>query len=82
MSEQEVFDKVKEILLKYHKSDMKAEDIKRETKILDDLNVNSARLVDIIIDFEDAFDIRVEDSEADKVVTVGNGVDLILSKKK
>ena len=51
-----------------------------ETSILEDLKINSARLVDIVLDFEDAFDIEVDDDDADRVVTVGDGVNLILSK--
>ena len=42
--------------------------------------MNSARLVDIILDFEDAFDIEVEDEDADAVNTVGDAVQLIAAK--
>ncbi len=51
-----------------------------ETSILDDLKINSARLVDIVLDFEDVFDIEVDDDDADSVATVGDGVNLILAK--
>ena len=51
-----------------------------ETSILDDLKINSARLVDIVLDFEDVFDIEVDDDDADNVATVGDGVNLILAK--
>ena len=47
------------------------------TNILKDLKVNSARLVDIILEFEDAFNIEVEDEDADAVNTVGDAVRLI-----
>ena len=65
---------------KYSKAGLADADIKMETSILDDLKVNSARLVDIVLDFEDAFDIEVEDDDADKVRTVGDCVNLILAK--
>ena len=80
MTKEEVFGKVKEILQKYSKAGLADADIKMETSILDDLKVNSARLVDIVLDFEDAFDIEVEDDDADKVRTVGDCVNLILAK--
>ena len=80
MSKEEVLKKVVEILMKYSKSEITADQIVVETKILDDLKVNSARLVDIILDFEDAFNIQVDDADADKVRTVGDCVELILSK--
>lgn len=80
MTQEEVLKKVIEILSKYSKSDVPSDKITVETKILDDLKVNSARLVDIILDFEDTFHIQVDDTDADKVRTVGDGVSLILSK--
>ena len=80
MRKDEVFNKVVEILNKYSKTDITAGDISMETSILEDLKINSARLVDIVLDFEDAFDIEVDDDEADSVTTVGDGVNLILRK--
>ncbi len=80
MTQDEVFGKVVEILSKYSKSDLPADKINMETSILDDLKINSARLVDIVLDFEDVFDIEVDDDDADSVITVGDGVKLIVSK--
>ena len=42
--------------------------------------MNSARLVDVILNFEDEFDIEVEDEDADAVNTVGDAVSLIEGK--
>ena len=80
MTQDQVLEKVIEILSKYSKSDISADQITMETSILEDLKVNSARLVDIVLDFEVAFDIEVDDDDADKVVTVGDGVKLIMAK--
>lgn len=80
MTREEIFPKVVEILMKYSKAEVATDKITDETAILDDLKINSARLVDIILDFEDAFDIQVDDAEADKVNTVGDSVSLIASK--
>ncbi len=80
MRKDEVFNKVVEILNKYSKTNITAGDISMETSILEDLKINSARLVDIVLDFEDAFDIEVDDDDADSVTTVGDGVNLILRK--
>ena len=52
-----------------------------ETAFLKDLQINSARLVDIILDMETKFDITVSDEEADAVRTLGTAVDLLLQKK-
>ena len=41
--------------------------------------MNSARLVDIVLEIEDAFGIEVSDDDADKVATVGDAVNLIVA---
>ncbi|MEN6507831.1 MAG: phosphopantetheine-binding protein, partial [Smithella sp.] len=51
-----------------------------DTHILDDLKVNSARLVDVIIKCEDVFGITVEDDEADMIRTIGDAVKIIKQK--
>jgi len=50
------------------------------TRIIEDLGVNSARLVDIILAFEDEFGIEVDDESADKVRTLGDAVQMIVQK--
>jgi len=81
MSEDEIKAKVIEILMRYNKSELKAEAMSPETTILQDLKINSARLVDIVLDFEDVFNIQVADEEADKVESVGDCIKLITTKK-
>jgi len=76
----DIKDRVLAIIMKYSKSGLAAADIKPETSLLGDLQVNSARLVDIIIDFEEEFDIEIEDSEADSVTTVQDAVDMVSRK--
>jgi acyl carrier protein len=80
MTPEDAFTKVVQILVKYSKAGLAPDQIKMETNLLNDLKINSARLVDIILDLEDTFNIRVEDSEADNINTVGDSVKLILSK--
>jgi acyl carrier protein len=52
-------------------------DIAESTSILEDLKVNSARLVDLILELEDSFGIEIADEDADKVNTLGDAVDLV-----
>jgi acyl carrier protein len=52
----------------------------KETHILDDLKVNSARLVDIIIKCEDVFGIEIDDDDADRIRTIGDAMDVIKNK--
>ena len=80
MTEQEVRDKVLEILKPHAKNAEALATATLETNILDDLKVNSARLVDVVLAFEDTFEIEVADEDADAVQTVGDAVRLIQAK--
>ena len=80
MNEQEIFDRVVKILTPFVKNQDALDGVSLKTHILDELKVNSARLVDIVLDFEDAFDIEIADDDADKVETVGSAVALIQAK--
>ena len=72
MSRDETYGKVMEIIGRYAKNKDALEGASEDTNILEDLKVNSARLVDVILDFEDEFDIEVDDEDADAVNTVGD----------
>jgi acyl carrier protein len=80
MTRQDVFDKVVAIIGPFAKDDEALASVTEDTNILTELKVNSARLVDVILDFEDEFDIEVEDEDADSVNTVGDAVELIMAK--
>ncbi len=81
MEEQKIFEEFKNILRAYTKDPALLDKATKETHILKDLKVNSARLVDIVLEIEDAFGIAVKDEEADQVKTVGDAVNLILKSK-
>ena len=80
MEQTEIFDRVVKILTPYVKNQEELERASMTTSILDDLKVNSARLVDVVLEFEDAFNIEIDDDDVDKVETVGNAVELIEAK--
>ena len=80
MTEKEAFEKVVAIIKKFAKDANAVASISMETSILKDLKVNSARLVDVVLELEDAFGITVSDDQADKVRTVGDAVKLIMAQ--
>ncbi len=80
MNQTEAFEKVVKVITPYTKNTAALANVKSETRLLEDLGVNSARLVDIVLAFEDEFSIAIDDDSADKVLTVGNAVDLIVAK--
>lgn len=77
----EIYEKVVDILLRYSKRCFAADQVTQETHLLLDMNINSARLVDITLDFEDEFGIQIRDDEADEIYTVGKAVGLVKAKK-
>lgn len=78
----EVMAKVVEILRPFVKNQSALTQVSLQTSILNDLKVNSARLVDIVLEMEDAFGIAVSDSQADQVKTVGDAVSLVMATAK
>ena len=76
----QVMDRVVKILTPFAKDEQALANVNPETGILDDLKVNSARLVDAVLSFEDEFDIEIADEDIDHVNTVGDAVKLIGSK--
>ncbi len=81
MDQADVMERVVKILAPWAKNAEALGAVGMETNILDDLKVNSARLVDVVIAFEDDFDIEIADDDVDTVNTVGDAVNLILSKQ-
>ena len=49
---------------------------------LDDLGADSLDIVELVMAFEEAFDLDIPDEDAEKIATVKNAVDYIESKKK
>ncbi len=80
MDDKKIFEEMVNILKVYTKDQALLEKATLDTRILNDLKVNSARLVDVIIKCEDVFGISVDDDEADKIRTIGDAVRIIKQK--
>lgn len=80
MQKEEVFDKVVSLIKPFVRDEVALANVGMETRILQDLKVNSARLVDIVIAFEDEFGVSIDDEAAEKVSTLGEIVGMILEK--
>ena len=80
MNQTEAFSKVVKVITPYTKNAAALANAKPETRLLEDLGVNSARLVDIVLAFEDEFSIAIDDESADKIRTVGDAVGMIVAK--
>ena len=75
MSE-EIENKVKSIVAEQLGVDQA--EISRETSFVNDLNADSLDTVELVMEFEDEFDMSIPDEEAEKIQTVGQAIDYIL----
>ncbi len=80
MNKEALQQRLVEIIQNYVSSPEKLNNISEETNFISDLEINSAHLVDVILDIEDAFDIRIENEEMEKMVNVGESLKVIQSK--
>jgi len=54
-------------------------EITRDTSFINDLNADSLDTVELVMEFEDEFDMSIPDEEAEKIQTVGAAVDYIVT---
>lgn len=80
MLKEEKYNKLKEIIKIYLPEDVTLADIEQDSHFMNDLNINSANLVDIVLDVEDAFDIRLENEDMDQMLTVRDAMAIIDKK--
>jgi acyl carrier protein len=52
-------------------------EITRETHFINDLNADSLDTVELVMEFEDEFELSIPDEEAEKIQTVGQAIDYI-----
>jgi acyl carrier protein len=54
-------------------------EITRETSFINDLNADSLDTVELVMEFEDEFDMSIPDEDAEKIQTVGAAIDYIMN---
>ena len=75
MSSEEVLEKVKGIIVE--QLGVAENAVTMEASFIDDLGADSLDIVELVMALEEEFDIEIPDSDAEKVVTVGDAVDYI-----
>ncbi len=75
-----VADRVVELVSKQMGVD--AQKVTPKTSFVNDLGADSLDTVELIMEFEDTFDMNIPDEEAEKIQTVGDAIDYIEKRAK
>ena len=75
-----ILSELKKVLAPYTEDKAMLEGINEQTDLIKDLKINSANLVDIIIDAESQYNIEIDFDAAEKMYNVGNCIDVIADK--
>lgn len=80
MKREEIYNELLSIISPYIDEKELSSKITEQSDLINDLKINSAHLVDIVLDIEEKFDIMIEDDLIGKMDTVGDALDIIGDK--
>lgn len=80
MNKKDSIQKIKEIVKPYIQNAEAFENLTEETNFITDLKINSANLVDVVLDIEDEFDIVMENEDMEKMITVKDALQVVQGK--
>ncbi|MEM6641475.1 MAG: acyl carrier protein [Bacteroidota bacterium] len=80
MNQESVKTDLLEIIKPYLPEDVQLSDVSEEKHLINDLKINSAHIVDIVLDIEDKFDIMIDDDAIGEMNTVRDSIDVVLNK--
>ena len=82
MTREELITSVRKIVKPYIQDQEAFNNLSEETDFINDLKINSANLVDVILDVEDEFNIEIDNDSMDKMLSVKAALDIIQKKLK
>lgn len=77
MNKQEIIEHLKAIVKPYIQDQAAFESLTEETDFINDLKINSANLVDVILDIEEKFDIIIDNQAMEKMINVKAAIEII-----
>lgn len=80
MSEKEILDRLKSIVKPYVQRQEGLNNFEESTDFINDLQINSANLVDVVLDVEDEFNIEIDNESMEGMLTVGDAKSIIQGK--
>lgn len=81
MNNEQTIEKVKNIVKPYVKNQEAFENLSETTDFIKDLNINSANLVDIILDIEEEFGIVIDNQSMERMMDVKTALEIIATKQ-
>jgi len=80
MTREKLITSLQKIVKPYIQDQIAFEKLTEETDFINDLKINSANLIDIILDLEDEFDIEIDDESMENMLSVKSALDIIENK--
>jgi acyl carrier protein len=80
MNKPEIIEKLKNILKPYIKNQEAFEKLTESTDFINDLQINSANLVDVILDIEEEFSIVIDNQSMEKMLDIKSAIEIIETK--
>ena len=80
MTKEEIISKLTIIVKPYVQNENGFKNLNENTDFINDLEINSANLVDIILDVEDEFDIHIDNDAMEKMLSIKETVTIIQTK--
>ena len=80
MEKELLIEKLKGIVKPYVQDQQAFDHLSEETDFINDLKVNSANLIDIVLDVEDVFNIEIDNESMEQMLNVKKAVEIIQTK--
>jgi acyl carrier protein len=80
MTKQEIIEKLKSIIKPYIKNHEAFDNLTESTDFITDLQINSANLVDVVLDIEEIFEITIDNESMEKMLDVKSALTIIETK--
>lgn len=80
MTKEELINKLSTIVKPYIQDEKAFKNLDENTDFINDLKINSANLVDVVLDVEDEFDIEIDNDSMEKMLDVKSAMEIIEEK--
>jgi acyl carrier protein len=80
MNKPKIIEKLKVIVKPYVKNQEAFDNLTEQTDFISDLQINSANLVDVILDIEEKFDIVIDNQSMERMLDFKSAIEIIETK--